>query len=109
MKRILTGMIVFLSLLSFHSISQETIKQKTINVSGIAEMEIVPDEIFIQVELREYDKKGGSKVDIDAIKTNFLKAAVSTGISENDIVYKATKGGMVTFGYIKKIKRKILI
>lgn len=106
MKRILTGMIVFLSLLSFHSISQETIKQKTINVSGIAEMEIVPDEIFIQVELREYDKKGGSKVDIDAIKTNFLKAAVSTGISENDISVQSYQGWDGNFWLYKKNKKK---
>ncbi len=49
----------FLNLLSLSAISQEpvkeTIKQKTINVSGLAEMEVVPDEIYVQVELREYD------------------------------------------------------
>jgi len=32
---------------------------KTITVSGSAEMEIVPDQIFVNVELKEYQKKRG--------------------------------------------------
>ena len=31
---------------------------KTITVNGSAEMEIIPDEIYVQVDLKEYDKKG---------------------------------------------------
>lgn len=106
MKRILTGMIVFFNLLSFQSISQEAIKQKTINVSGSAEMEVVPDEIYVQVELREYDKKGGSKADIDAIKSNFLKAAASTGISEADISVQGYQGWDGNFWLYRKNKKK---
>ena len=106
MKRILTGMILFFNLLSLQAISQETIKQKTINVSGIAEMEVVPDEIFVQVELREYDKKGGSKADIDAIKNAFLKAVVSTGIRETDISLQGYQGWDGNFWLYKKNKKK---
>lgn len=106
MKRILTGMIVFFNLLSFYSISQETIKQKTIIASGIAEMEVVPDEIYVQVELREYDKKGGTKVDIDAIKNDFLKAALSIGLSENDISVQGYQGWDGNFWLYKKNKKK---
>lgn len=106
MKRILTGMIVFFNLLSFYAMSQETIKQKTINASGIAEMEVVPDEIYVQIELREYDKKGGPKVDIDAIKNNFLKAVLGTGISEADISVQGYQGWDGNFWLYRRSKKK---
>lgn len=107
MKRILTGMVVFFYLLSLPAISQETaIKQKTINVSGIAEMEVVPDEIYVQVQLREYDKKGGAKVDIDAIKNDFLKSALSTGLVESDISVQGYQGWDGNFWLYKKNKKK---
>ncbi len=38
---------------------------KTITVNGSAEMEIVPDEIYVQVELKEYEKKGSAKMDLE--------------------------------------------
>jgi len=34
---------------------------KTISVTGSAEMEIIPDEIYVQVDLREYKKNGRRK------------------------------------------------
>ncbi len=110
MKRIFTGMIVFFTLFSLSAISQEptkeTIKQKTINVSGLAEMEVVPDEVYVQVELREYDKKGGSKIDIDAIKNDFLKAALSIGLTENDISMQGYQGWDGNLWIYKKNKKK---
>ena len=33
--------------------------QKTVSVSGSAETEVAPDEIYVQVDLREYNKKNG--------------------------------------------------
>ncbi len=106
MKRIITGMIVFFNLMSLFAISQETIKQKTINASGTAEMEVVPDEIYVQVQLREYDKKGGSKIDIDAIKNDFLKAAASIGLNENDISVQGYQGWDGNYWEYKKNKKK---
>ncbi|WP_018617015.1 SIMPL domain-containing protein [Segetibacter koreensis] len=106
MKRIITGFVVFFSLYGLHALSQETIKQKTINASGIAEMEVVPDEIYVQVQLREYDKKGGSKIDIESIKNNFLKAATSIGLGENDISVQGYQGWDGNFWWYKKNKKK---
>lgn len=106
MKRMITGLIVFLNLLSLHAVSQDTIKHKTVNVSGIAEMEVVPDEIYVQIQLREYDKKGGTKTDIDAIKNDFLKAALNTGISENDITVQGYQGWDGNYWWYKKNKKK---
>ena len=56
---------------------------KTINVSGSAEMEIVPDEIYVHVELKEYQKKGENKKGIETIKTQFLEACKAVGIPDS--------------------------
>jgi uncharacterized protein YggE len=56
---------------------------KTINVTGSAEMEVVPDEIYVQVELKEYEKKGGGKVGIEKIRQQFLAHAKSIGLPDS--------------------------
>lgn len=109
MKRFFTGAIILFSLMSVTAFSQEpvpVIKQRTINVSGMAEMEVVPDEIYVQVQLREYDKKGAGKVDIDAIKNAFLKAALSTGLNESDISVQGYQGWDGSMWMYKKNKKK---
>ena len=99
--------LVALSMLSnLHAISQATPNQKTINVSGLAEMEVVPDEIYVQIELREYDKKGGSKVNIDVIKNDFLQAALGVGIKETDIAVQGYQGWDGNLWMYKKNKKK---
>jgi uncharacterized protein YggE len=56
---------------------------KTITVSGSAEMEIIPDEIYVNVELKEYQKRGENKKDLGTIKTQFLEASNSVGIADS--------------------------
>ncbi len=58
---------------------------KTISVTGNASMEIIPDEIYVQVDLREYKKKSEEKTDLDKIKTEFLASCKAAGIADNDI------------------------
>jgi len=58
---------------------------KTITVTGSAEMEIIPDEIYVQVDLREYKKKGENKVELDKIKTDFLTSCREAGIADSNI------------------------
>lgn len=58
---------------------------RTINVNGSAEMEITPDEIYVQVHLKEYEKKGSGKVAIDKIRQDFLKAVRSLGLPDSAI------------------------
>jgi len=58
---------------------------KTISVTGSASMEIIPDEIYVQVDLREYKKKGEDKTELEKIKTDFLANCKSVGIADNDI------------------------
>jgi len=48
-------------------------------------MEIIPDEIYVNVELKEYQKKGEDKKDIETIKKQFLESAKSVGIPDSAI------------------------
>jgi hypothetical protein len=74
------------TLLSFASIAQEKNPYpRTITVNGSAEMEIVPDEIYVQVYLKEYEKKGSGKVTIDKIRQDFLTAVRSLGLPDTAI------------------------
>jgi uncharacterized protein YggE len=56
---------------------------KTITISGSAEMEIIPDEIYVNVELKEYQKRGEYKKDIETIKTQFLEVSKAAGIPDS--------------------------
>ncbi len=85
---------------------QETIKQKTINVSGVAEMEVIPDEIYVNVQLREYDRKGGGKVDLESIKSEFLKSALSIGLKESDISVQNYQTYDQNYWWTRKNKKK---
>ncbi|MEI6948821.1 SIMPL domain-containing protein [Paraflavisolibacter sp. H34] len=58
---------------------------RTLTVNGSAEMELVPDEIYVQVDLREYEKKGQGKIGLDKIKSDFLKATRSLGLPDSAI------------------------
>lgn len=58
---------------------------KTISVTGSASMEVIPDEIYVQVDLREYKRRGEDKVELDRIKSDFLANCNATGIADNDI------------------------
>ncbi|MBB1286241.1 SIMPL domain-containing protein [Flavisolibacter sp. BT320] len=58
---------------------------RTITVNGSAEMEIVPDEIYVQVYLKEYEKKGSGKVSIDKIRQDFLTAVRSLGLPDTAV------------------------
>jgi uncharacterized protein YggE len=78
---------------------------KTITVTGTAEAEIVPDEIYVQVSLREYDKRGAGKVDIETIKAGFLAACKAAGIADSNISildYSGSDG----YWQIKKSSKK---
>ena len=58
---------------------------KTISVTGSAEMELIPDEIYVQVDLREYKKRGEEKTELEKIKTDFLSNCRAIGIADSNI------------------------
>ena len=78
---------------------------KTISVTGVAEMEIVPDEIYVNVDLKEYDKKGSGKVNLEKIKADFLKSARSIGLPDS-LVTIAAYDGFNGYPYWLRKKKK---
>src|SRR5438093_9414387 len=92
---------------AMHSIAQDVKPvQKTISVSGSSEIEIVPDEIYVQVDLREYNKKNGDKVDINTIKNNFLAACKSIGLTDKDVTVQSYQGYDNNYWLMKKKKKE---
>ena len=77
----------FLSLVSLAQTNQPGCYPfpKTISVTGSASMEVIPDEIYVQVDLREYKKRGEDKVELEKIKNDFLANCKAVGIADNDI------------------------
>ena len=65
---------------------------KTITVNGSAEMELIPDEIYVIVDLKEYQKKGSPKVNIETIKSDFLRKAKSIGLPDSSITIASYDG-----------------
>ncbi len=105
MKRLLV--IAAFSVAALSAAAQDnSIKQKTINVSGSSEMEIVPDEIYVQVDLREYNKRNGDKVELETIRNNFLAACKAMGLTENDISVQSYQGNDANYWWIKKNKKQ---
>ncbi len=95
------------SLLFSASYSQQTAANpfpKTISVNGSAEMEIVPDQIFVNVVLREYQKKGESKKELETLKNDFLAACKTAGIADSVISIVSYTGYNDYFGLRKKKK-----
>jgi len=105
MKKILIAFA--LSLFVRNAIAQETKPiQKTISVNGSSEIEVVPDEIYVQVDLREYNKKNGDKVDINTIKNNFLAACKSIGLTDKDVTVQSYQGYDNNYWWMKKKKKE---
>lgn len=80
--------------------------QKTISVSGSAETEVTPDEIYVQVDLREYNKKNGDKIDINSIKNNFLAACKSMGLTDKDVTVQSYQGYDQNYWWARKNKKQ---
>lgn len=77
---------------------------KTITVSGSAEMEIIPDEIYVNIELKEYQKKGDPKKDLETIKKQFLDYCKSSGIPDSAISIESYSGNGNYYSSRKKKK-----
>jgi uncharacterized protein len=95
MKKIFIALIAFLNVIN--STAQNTQPgcypyPKTISVIGSAEMEVIPDEIYVQVDLREYKKKGEDKVELDKIKADFMASCKSVGIADSNIAVASYDG-----------------
>ena len=69
-------------------------------------MEIIPDEIYVNIQLTEYQKKGNPKKDIEAIKSQFLESCKTTGIADSLISIASYSGYNNYYGWKKNRKKE---
>lgn len=100
--------VCMIALVSMKGFAQSTVVNpypKTITVSGSAELEVVPDEIYVLVDLKEYEKKGSGKISLDKIKSDFLANCRSIGLADS-LVTIAAYDGFNGNPWIKKKSKK---
>jgi uncharacterized protein YggE len=59
-------------------------KERTIEVTGSAEKEVTPDEVYYTVTLTEY-MKGKTKIEMPELENRFMKKAEAAGAKKEDI------------------------
>jgi len=98
------------SLITLASFAQVTPNPypRTITVNGSAEMEITPDEIYVQVYLKEYEKKGGGKIGIEKIRQDFLTAVRSLGLPDTALTVSGYDANNYNPWWRKKNKKEEL-
>lgn len=91
-------------------VAQQTItipdRVNKIEVTGSAEMEVVPDEIYAAFTVQEYYNKQKEKINIDAISKNFLATCEKTGISKDRIEVQDMSGFDNTNWWYRKRKKE---
>lgn len=102
---ILSFAIIFGTLNAFAQMtSQPATKIKKIAVSGSAEMDVEPDEIYVNFELKEYYTKQRSKIGIETIKKEFLESCAKAGIAKEDIRVQNMGGNAYDYWFVRKRK-----
>jgi uncharacterized protein len=107
MKQLIASLLLFTS---FHFAKAQTQPicnpyPKTVTVTGSSEMEIVPDEIYVQVDLKEYKKKGENKIELEKIKSDFLAKCKNIGIADSAVSIASYEGSNYNYWYWKKRKK----
>lgn len=81
---------LFLAISSFAQTATKA-PEKKIEVTGSAEMEITPDEIYFNISLKEY-LKGKSKVEITTLEKQLQKAVIDAGIPKENLTVENVSG-----------------
>lgn len=90
MKHLITS-IVFICACASAFAQPEALTQKKISVTGTAEMEVVPDEIYFRVVLKEY-LKDKNKVPLEKLEKELNQATTAAGISKEDFMVEQVSG-----------------
>ncbi len=75
--------------------------RKIIEVTGTAEMEIIPDEIYFSISLKEYfqdEKNQKNRVSIDVLEKQLVTAITEAGIKKEDLSIGSMGGYKNWFG-----------
>ncbi len=81
-------------------------EKKKIEVTGSAEMEVTPDQIYLDVTIQEYYDKQKKKVDINDVRKNFLDACNKAGIAKENIFIQGMNGYNQNGWYWQRKKRE---
>lgn len=75
---------------------------KKIEVNGSAEIEITPDELYLNISLREYNKNKNTKVDIATLEQQLQKAIAAAGIPKENLTIENVYGTNYDWYWKKK-------
>jgi uncharacterized protein YggE len=103
MKQLLTT--VFILFIAFNTMAQQPNPNpypRTIQVAGSAEIEIIPDEIYVVVTLKEYEKRGVGKIDLEKIKSDFLGYCKAINLPDSSVSINTYEGHINTPWWRKK-------
>ena len=109
MKKVILLSSLMIGAILFPSFSQTTAMPQTppvrkIEVAGFAEMEVIPDEIYFNVSLREYfndEKNQKNKVIISSLEKQLIKAIEEAGLPK-EILSVSGVGGYQNYTEKKK-------
>jgi uncharacterized protein YggE len=91
MKHLITSLIFVCSIAAAFAQTTADSYQKRISVTGIAEMEVVPDEIYFRVVLKEY-QKDKNKVLMEKLEKELTQAVAAVGIAKEDFMIEQIAG-----------------
>ncbi len=91
MKHLILTLATF-ALFAFAHAQQPAVQPRLVNVQAMAELELVPDEVWVQVQLQEYDKKGVGKIKIEKISNEFLAKMKTLGLTEKEVSLQSASG-----------------
>jgi uncharacterized protein YggE len=77
----------FMILSSCNNQRTEQTKERTIEVTGSAEKEVTPDEVYFSITLTEY-KKGNKKITMDDLEGNLMRKAMAIGVRKQDVQFE---------------------
>lgn len=80
MKKLLLAVVILFTL---NASAQNVDLRRKIEVTGIAETEVTPDIIYFGISLKEY-MDGKSRVSIDVLENQLVKAVTDAGIAKED-------------------------
>lgn len=85
MKKLL--LLLSISTYAFASYGQPNDMRKKIDVMGVAEAEVTPDIIYLNISLKEYlGNNGKKKVNIDELERQLQTAVLRAGIAKEDFM-----------------------
>jgi uncharacterized protein YggE len=84
MKKIILSSLIAFS--TFAALAQTVDTRKKIEVSGMAEQEVTPDEIYVGISLKEYLKDNKKRVSIEELESQLQKAVINAGIANEDFM-----------------------